>query len=166
MIRSSFHTILLIGVLLWCALVVLPPILLTVDTSYAPFADALYRGFSPICHQYDSRSLHVAGHKLAVCSRCTAIYSGFVLGVVLYRFLPRRRSLNPLVWWIVAVTPMTIDVLLSAMGFFTSTVATRLISGGFFGTIAALILTPFIIQACVELIHTQSQGAVYEPEAR
>ena len=166
MCSSSFHTILLAGVLVWCLLIALPPMILTAGASYTPIADVLYKCFSPICHQDDVRSLHIAGGKLAVCSRCTAIYAGFLIGVFFCRFRHRRIALHPLAVWGIAMAPMIVDVFLDATGLLSSTLSTRLLSGGFFGTITAVILTPIIIQACLELTRPHSQGVAHVPEAR
>ncbi len=40
--------------------------------------------FSHVCHQQPVRSFAIQGVPLAVCSRCTGIYSGLFLGVVLF----------------------------------------------------------------------------------
>ena len=163
--RSSFHNLLLLGVLFWCLLIILPPICMMAGSEFTPLANTLYKSFSPICHQYDSRSLHLAGYKLAVCSRCTAIYLGFLVGVIVSRFLSRRRIDRTLLWWIIAVVPMLVDVVLDIIAIHASNVPTRLLTGGVFGIVAALVLTPYFIQACTELIHHKSQGVAYEPKA-
>jgi uncharacterized membrane protein len=164
--RSGLHTLLLVGVLLWCFLIVTPPLWLLLNPSSPEIADSFYRSFSVICHQYDSRSLHIEGHKLAVCGRCSAIYFGFLAGVFAVRFLSRPLISRGLAWWILAATPMVIDVALDSMGFSASTTATRLVTGGIFGVIAAFILTPHFIQGCLEIIHPSAQGIAYGRKAR
>ncbi len=43
-------------------------------------AAATYRAGALICHQQDTRSLHVAGVRMPVCSRCFGLYAGAAVG--------------------------------------------------------------------------------------
>jgi uncharacterized membrane protein len=54
---------------------------------FSPWQGFAYAIFSPVCHQISSRSFHFLGQPLAVCARCLGIYSGFLIGVLLYPFL-------------------------------------------------------------------------------
>jgi uncharacterized membrane protein len=56
--------------------------------------------FSSICHQMPERSFHLCGHHLAVCARCTGIYGGFVLGMVLFPFLKHSDGKPTFPLWI------------------------------------------------------------------
>ncbi len=40
--------------------------------------------FSFVCHQQIDRSFHIGGVPLAVCSRCTGIYSGLLSGLMIF----------------------------------------------------------------------------------
>ncbi len=51
----------------------------------------LYSLFAIVCHQQPERSLWLAGSPLAVCARCSGIYFGALLGLLLQ--LPARRRL-------------------------------------------------------------------------
>ena len=42
----------------------------------------IYQAFGHFCHQLPERSFFIAGHKFAVCARCTGIYAGFAAGVL------------------------------------------------------------------------------------
>lgn len=77
-------------------------------------ADLLYRAFDPVCHQLAARSFHLWGEPLAVCHRCTGLYLGFLLGVVLWPRLARagRRLLAAPRWILLFFAPMAIDVAL------------------------------------------------------
>jgi len=72
--KSKAQTLVLTGSGLWCATILLAPIL---DLHFA------YEFFSRICHQDPHRSLSLAGTYLPVCIRCTSIYFGFFLAGIL-----------------------------------------------------------------------------------
>ncbi len=58
------------------------------------FSDAIYLFFKPLCHQMDSKSFHINGIKFAVCSRCSSIYWGVLLGVFITPIFINKRFLN------------------------------------------------------------------------
>ena len=95
---------------------------------------------------------HVIGHiEAAYRARCSGIYFGFFIGVLLSPVLSRRVLLPPRSAWIIAAFPMLLDVGADLLGVHAGTIPTRLASGAFFGIGAALILTPLMITACSEL---------------
>ncbi|HTK82227.1 MAG TPA: DUF2085 domain-containing protein [Bacteroidota bacterium] len=153
---SASYNVLLAGVLFWCFLIVVPPICRTLGGPAAPLGNLLYSSFSHICHQYESRSLHLGGYELGVCGRCTAIYFGFLAGVVIWPRIHRHRDLRAALW-ILAILPMLIDVLLDAFGISSSTMLTRLLTGGWFGVFAAIMLTGLFIEGAGQL--SQSKAA-------
>jgi uncharacterized membrane protein len=74
--------------------------------------------YGPLCHQLARRSLELAGHPLTVCARCTGLYLGGLLGLVVSvaagwggRVPAPRRS-----WLIVAVLPTALDFLVKGLG--------------------------------------------------
>ncbi|HZY10883.1 MAG TPA: DUF2085 domain-containing protein [Bacteroidota bacterium] len=142
--RSSPYIIIVSIIAFWCLLLILPSLLAVLGGPVSGMSEQLYRSFSKICHQYDSRSLHLFGYKLAVCARCSAIYFGFFIGVLLSPLLKRDQFSHARYWWVLAILPMVIDVLLDFFGISQSNTSTRLSTGGFFGVLAALILTPII----------------------
>jgi uncharacterized membrane protein len=64
---------LLFGTTVWCLAIVAAPLF---------HLTPIYLFFSAICHQLPSRSWHFHGEPLAVCIRCTAIYWGFLAGLL------------------------------------------------------------------------------------
>src|SRR3974377_1510416 len=83
------------GAALWCALILLDPAALLFPR-LAPLRAVLYAFFSPLCHQIDSRSIHLLGAPLAVCGRCSSIYFAFLLGTIAYPFAGSiLRSIRP-----------------------------------------------------------------------
>jgi uncharacterized membrane protein len=76
----------------------------------------IYLFYRLTCHQRPERSLFLFGHKMAICARCTAIYTSFWgLGLLysVWKATPwgrrhRPRSL-PIKWLAVLAVPMFID---------------------------------------------------------
>jgi uncharacterized membrane protein len=143
--RSPAYFTIAAGVFLWCAAIVTVPL---AGAAGIHSVDGGYAFFSHVCHQFDSRTLHIAGYPMAVCARCSAIYLGFFIGVLLSPTLSRRLRLAPGWSWAIAVVPMLFDVGADTLGIHPSDFLTRLSSGGFFGVIAALILTPLLVMTC------------------
>jgi uncharacterized membrane protein len=59
------------------------------------FSSAIYLLSSRICHQKDARSFHLGATPLPVCARCTGLYLGAPVGVVVAFALRRRRRWAP-----------------------------------------------------------------------
>ncbi len=143
--QSTSYSILMIGALVWCTGIILPAVL----ESFHIDASLIYIFYGKICHQIDGRSFHIAGHKLAVCSRCTGLYGGFMLGLVAYPFLYSLQSSRQTsrIWLFMAAVPMFVDVMLNTSGLYSSTFLTRLITGGVLGFTIAFVVTPLFLEA-------------------
>ena len=160
---SIGYVVVLACTFLWCASLFVPPMLATWGQPSSHFA---YMFFSTICHQYETRSLHIFGHQLAVCSRCSGIYFGFFIGAILLPFLSRRKFQQTLHLLLFAVIPMLIDVALGVVGLHEPTIMTRLYTGLFFGILSAIALVP-TLENSVSQFFSQTfhiQGVNYEPE--
>ena len=129
----------------------------------APFAEAngltyisgpIYKFFSFLCHQIPSRSFHVENHAFAVCTRCFGVYSGLLLGFIIYPFFRRIEEIEPLprVWLFLALVPMGIDWSLGFFEIWENTAFSRFITGMILGVACAI----FIIPALVELLRLLS----------
>jgi len=119
---------------------------------HTSLASVLYFVFSPICHQHPERSFYLFGHHLAVCNRCTGIYSGALLGLMLFPFLgktlragsnraakvrtPRRYLL------VAALGLMAADVGLELLRIRLTTPGSRFLTGLFCGIVAPFYLLP------------------------
>jgi uncharacterized membrane protein len=147
---------------LWCLAIVAAPVLHAYGgTAGQTIADALYLGFSRICHQIDGRSLHVCGGKFGVCMRCSSIYFSFFAGLVLYPFfrslasskVPDKR------WLLLAVVPMVIDAFLNDAGILQSGEASRVVTGSIAGFVFAFYILPLFIEALTQIFsHRTLQG--------
>jgi len=147
---SSF--LFLAAVLLWCGMLVVVPLLSSVETQPQLLSHSIYRAYSHICHQYDSRSLHLCGCKLPVCARCSGIYFGFLIGSIGILWARRGWGGRTLRAWGILLVPMLFDVLLNITGVHNSTILTRMLTGLFFGIGAAMILAPLMIEGITEII--------------
>jgi len=149
---SAPYLVILAGVLLWCISLFIPPV---IAACVSPaLSQNFYAFFSTVCHQYDSRSLHVFGYKLAVCARCSGIYFGFLGGVLLVPFFSKRRISHVGRFLCVAALPMVLDVAMGSVGMYEGNHAIRVLTGLLFGVAAGFALTPILEEAISELLST------------
>jgi uncharacterized membrane protein len=140
-------------VILWCAGIIAAPLLM--HAGYDGSADIVYAVFSRICHQNEMHSFHVDGEKMGVCMRCSAIYFGFLAGLLIMPFsgaLKRMRTPNSKLILAVMI-PMLVDVLLNAAGLHRSTTLTRVATGLFFGGVMPWCIVPLLVEACSQFIN-------------
>lgn len=153
------YSVFLASVGLWCAAIVAAPVLHAYGSPVGKsIADALYLGFSKICHQLNERSFHVCGAEFGVCMRCSSIYFSFLAGILLY---PLVRPLNTKTvpdrrWILVAVLPMAIDALLNDLGIHQSNETTRVLTGVLAGFVFAFYMLPLLIDAVQRLLHQRN----------
>lgn len=115
---------------------------------HATFAVAIYKTFSFVCHQIPERSFHLIGYKFAVCSRCTGIYSGLAIAVLIY---PLVRSFDntqtpSLIWLFVAAAPLAIDWSLGYFSIWQNNHASRFATGALLGATAVFYILPGLIE--------------------
>lgn len=129
-----------------CSLIIVAPAALA--TGHPAIAFNIYLPFSYLCHQLPARSFYFAEHPLAVCSRCTGIYAGFLLGVIVY---PIIRSLRSTVtperkWLFVAAIPLAIDFSLEFLGIWHNTHSSRFFTGALLGSVVVFYVLPGLIE--------------------
>jgi len=141
----------LAGVAFWCALILLAPVAQQSDL-FAPLSAVLYNVFSHVCHQFGDRTFLLGSEPLAVCIRCTAIYAGFLIGLVAFPFLKRldRPTVPSRTLLILALAPMALDVVLASLGIHSSTVATRLVTGFLTGVVLPFYFLPPLFEAFLQ----------------
>lgn len=121
------------GALLWCAGIVAAP--LTGERT-------VYRFYTPVCHQFESRSLRIAERPLAVCGRCSGIYAGFLAAAGVMLAVPSlalRRSPGPGLL-IPSLLPLAASLLAEWGGMAEVTTAVRTVTGLFAGAGLAAVL--------------------------
>ena len=129
-LRTPWRWGLVAACVAWWALVMAPPFA-------EAYADLLRWLLHPVCHQIPERSFHLFGEPLAACHRCTGLYAGCTLGVLLWPWLPAfaaRLSANPR-WIAVFFMPLVVDWALV-----WNTPATRFVTGMVAGLPVALLL--------------------------
>ena len=115
---------------------------------HSAFALAIYKTFSFVCHQIPERSFHLLGYKFAVCSRCTGIYSGLAIAVLIY---PLVRSFGDtqtpsLVWLFVAAAPLAIDWSVGYFSIWQNNHASRFATGFLLGGATVFYILPGLIE--------------------
>jgi len=126
------------------------------------FAFAIYYPFAQLCHQLPERSFFIAGHQFAVCARCSGLYGGFALVLLLY---PLIRSLHstevPQVRWLfLAATPLAIDFGLTFFGLWENTHTSRLLTGLLLGGVTVFYVMPGIVELAQRVSRVYPQGRV------
>lgn len=130
-------------VLLWLSLIVSAPLFESTD-----FAQSVYGFFSYICHQMPERSLHLAGHQLAVCSRCFGVYFGLLAGIVIYPLWRQITDTEPIprFWLLLSLIPITIDWSLTMFGIWENTHVSRFVTGTILGFGCAVFIVPALVE--------------------
>jgi uncharacterized membrane protein len=125
------------------SLIVIAPL-----TAGSHLANSIYGGFAVVCHQLPERSYFLAGHKLAVCSRCTGLYAGFALTLLFYPLLRPLRSVNwpPPVWLALSAVPMAIDFSLTFLGIWENTHTSRVLTGLLLGSVSVFYVMPGVAE--------------------
>jgi uncharacterized membrane protein len=144
---AAVYGLLLTVSLVWLGSIFAAPRLMA--GGHSTLSIMLYQSFSAVCHQISDRSFYFFGFQLGVCSRCTAIYTGFVIGLILYPFIrnlcnqafPNRK------WIVLSALPMLIDHLGGYAGLLTNTFLSRTATGLLFGIVVAFYILPGLISA-------------------
>lgn len=149
-----------IGALTVVSLIVSAP--LFAANGHITTAENIYHSFRFLCHQLPERSFFISGHKLAVCSRCTGLYFGATLTLLLYPLLksfrvshaPHRK------WLIAAAIPLAIDFMLTFLGIWENTHTTRFVTGFILGSVVVFYVMPGVIELSVRRWHQRHTAQV------
>ncbi len=86
------------------------------------------------CHQIPERSFFYKGYQFPVCARCTGILIGYLIGILIWFFLPHSLAID-----IALCIPMAVDGITQYLGARTSTQWLRL-STGILGGIGIMLM--------------------------
>ncbi|MBN2318809.1 MAG: DUF2085 domain-containing protein [Acidobacteria bacterium] len=147
------YSVILVGGALWCAAIVLTPMLAASPGISGAAGKIFYAFFNSICHQINERSFFIDGMPFAVCSRCSAIYFGFFIGILIYPFTRSigRPEMPSRLFLVAACIPMIVDAFPWRFDMYEATLASRAITGGIVGFTLAFFIVPAAIQAVSEL---------------
>jgi uncharacterized membrane protein len=146
----------LLVVFAWVFLILLAPV--AKANGFENIAAPIYKFFSFICHQIDSRSFHVENHPFAVCARCFGVYFGLLAGFVIYPLIRKVDEIEPLprFWLFLAMIPIGIDWSLGVFGIWENTHFSRFVTGLILGAACGV----FIVPALVEIFRLLSRKRV------
>lgn len=138
--------IVLAGALLVISLIVAAPLALA--GGHQSIAYNIYLAFGYVCHQIPARSFFIEQHPFGVCSRCTGIYSGFLLGTMAYPLVRSLRQTETPArkWLFVAATPLAVDFSLEFLGIWSNTHFSRFITGALLGSVAVFYVLPGLLE--------------------
>ena len=150
---TRVYIVILSVVALWCLLIILAPFLLSLGGLAADISFFVYRIFSPVCHQEDSRSFMIFGNMMGVCSRCAILYFGFFVGTVIYPFIKKISDVKlPSIWYLViACVLMIADVALDLTDVLKNDFLTRSVTGGILGFVLVFYIIPGVINFSYEV---------------
>jgi uncharacterized membrane protein len=113
---------------------------------HSTIARGIYGAFAALCHQIPERSYFIDGYQFAVCARCTGVYGGFTLMLLLYPLISSLKNTvtPPRSWLILATIPLAIDVGLNVLGIWQNTHTSRLLTGALLGGVAVFYVMPGI----------------------
>lgn len=146
-------------VTLFVLLIVIAP--LAAASGHGAIATGIYRAFGTICHQLPERSFSIDGHKLAVCSRCSGLYAGFVFTLLVYPLIRSLRKISTpdRKWLFLAALPLAIDFSLTFFGIWENTHTSRLLTGLLLGSVSAFYVMPGLMDLSLRAVQTQPRQA-------
>lgn len=115
-----------------------------------PHGEKIYSLFSPICHQYPTRSLWILDRPFALCSRCFSGYLGVAIGAI--SALMSMRYSKRIIVGILLLLPGISDGLVQLLTIYESNNFMRVITGfmGGYGIFVLFYPFPFSYRAVTE----------------
>src|SRR5262249_53566577 len=132
-----------------------------------------FLGFG-VCHQLASHSLFIAGHQLPLCARCSGIYLGALLTLIMLLLLRPRagalpsRRIFPLLTFMFATMVLdginsTFQSLPGATAFYETTNWLRLVTGILAGIALMFVLYPLFNQSLWRLELLARERSIEQP---
>ena len=102
--------------------------------------NAIYGFGDRLCHQKSERSFSFNGNQMPFCSRCTAIWLGFAVGLGIMVFYTITLDKKFLYLIIIGLVPIGIDGVGQLLKLWVSNNLTRLITGLLIGIICGIAI--------------------------
>jgi len=102
--------------------------------------NAVYSIGDRLCHQRAERSFFINGNQMPFCSRCTAIWLGFTVGLGLMIFLKIELTEKFLLLILLGIIPIGIDGMGQQIGLWDSTNIMRVITGLLVGVVCGVAI--------------------------
>ena len=152
-------------VLTLVSLIVVAPV--AAAGGHSSLARGIYGAFAAMCHQLPERSYFIDGHQLAVCARCTGVYGGFTLMLLLYPLIGSLKNPDtpPRSWLMLATIPLVIDVGVNFLGFWQNTHTSRLLTGALLGGVAVFYVMPGLIGLAARRKEPRATFTLASPES-
>jgi len=137
--------------------ILLAPLLIEAGGFISRWGTIVYPTCKGLCHQAPERSYYWDGVQFAVCHRCTGIYAGALLGLLVYPLTPyfRRGTFPTAIILIIFMAPVCIDLALGLSGIWGGHPYVRTATGGLAGFIGAFYVVPGI-EDLIELLRGKS----------
>ena len=138
----------LLATSLWISAIFLAPLLRKAESVWGSF---LYTAFSPVCHQIPERCFFLWGFPLAVCSRCTGIYTGILIGLILFAVTNRFSSISvpQTGLFILLSIPLFIDTAGNLLHLWKTSAWMRFAIGSVWGVILPFFFVPGLSEAWI-----------------
>ena len=110
-------------------------------TDTLPFpVNGIYAIGDRLCHQIDSRSFFINGNQMPFCSRCTAIFFGITLGLLIISIFKIPLDDRLVLIIILSILPIGVDGIGQLLNFWESNNILRIISGLLIGTTCGIAI--------------------------
>ena len=115
----------------------------TIDNMDFPWS-FIYSAGDRLCHQKAERSFFINGNQMPFCSRCTAIWLGFAIGLGFMVFYKIELNEKFLILILIGIVPIGIDGVGQLFQLWESTNIIRLITGLLIGIVCGIAIALII----------------------
>ncbi|MBN2066488.1 MAG: DUF2085 domain-containing protein [Candidatus Thermoplasmatota archaeon] len=102
--------------------------------------NAIYGCGDRLCHQIAERSLFINGNQMPFCSRCTAIWFGFMIGLGIVLLYTIELDEKILVLILFGIIPLAVDGVGQQLQLWQSTNSIRVATGLLTGTVCGVTI--------------------------
>jgi uncharacterized membrane protein len=110
-----------------------------IDTMPFPW-NSVYSSGDVLCHEKAERSFFINGNQMPFCSRCTAIWLGFAIGLGFMVFYKIELDEKFFILIVIGFVPIGIDGIGQLLGFWESTNVIRVITGLLIGIVCGMAI--------------------------